>query len=248
MERTQPKPLYAQLQERLAQQIKTGNLPPHGRLPSERELCDRFDVSRITVRRALAELESARLVYRSQGKGTFVAPPSVEQQLLHVTPFAQTLRDRGIVPSTQLHSIRTLASDFETAAFLALPTGSMLLQLELVGLGDDRPVVYYVSRFPEIMGRKMADLARRHAEDGEAFSTWDLYRDSTCPTPMRVSQSFEAQPAENHMAEVLQLAPGTPILAVTSIIYEHGGRPIEYKIARYRGDTYRFHLTREVEL
>src|SRR2546428_9384407 len=102
LERSNPLPLYYQLKEVLKQQIRDGHLAPHTTIPSEPELVIRYQVSRATVRQALAELIHEGLLYRQRGKGTFVNEPRVQQTRGELISFSETIRRQGKVPGGQL--------------------------------------------------------------------------------------------------------------------------------------------------
>src|SRR5205807_1250315 len=98
LERSNPVPLYYQLKEVLKQQIRAGHLAPHTAIPSEPELVMQYQVSRATVRQALAELVHEGLLYRQHGKGTFVSEPRIQQTLGELISFTETMRRRGKQP------------------------------------------------------------------------------------------------------------------------------------------------------
>ena len=93
-----PVPLYQQLKAVIEDHIATGEWLPNQRAPSERELCEQFKISRITVRQALSELVMEGRLTRTQGRGTFVAHPRIQQQLTNLTGFTQDMQARGKRP------------------------------------------------------------------------------------------------------------------------------------------------------
>ena len=100
-------PLYEQIKNIIEQQIKNGELKEGEKIPSERELCEIYDVSRITVRQAIALAENEGLLYRSQGMGTFVAKPKIKQELTRVNTFETSLAQHGFVASTETFKSRS---------------------------------------------------------------------------------------------------------------------------------------------
>ncbi len=77
-------PLYYQLKQIIIKMIKNEELEEHDALPTEKELCERFDISRATVRQALKELKNEEYIYKIQGKGTFVSPVKFQQSFIEV--------------------------------------------------------------------------------------------------------------------------------------------------------------------
>src|SRR3569833_738583 len=100
-----PIPLYYQLKERLTQQIMGGDFQPGTLMPSERELSDRYGISRMTVRQALGEMVKEGLLLREQGKGTFVAEPKITQGLLRLTSFSEDMQSRGLKPDSHVRAV-----------------------------------------------------------------------------------------------------------------------------------------------
>ena len=237
-------PLYQQLKDDLREKIKTGALKPDERIPSERELCEQYHVSRMTVRQALAELANEGLLYRTHGKGTFVAQPRIDQELVRVTPFESSLRSKGLIPSTKILGHKMISADYETATVLAVPLLSPLVNLTLLGMGNEQPVAFYSACSPEDVGRQMIAAAQARLARKAPFSTYDLYEDLPEVDPVRLTQSFEAISAAGDLAKLLQVSPEKPLMHITTVVYADDGRPVEYRHSYYRGDMYRFHITR----
>ena len=112
-------PLFVQLKSYIRSQIDSGQLKPHDKLPSERELGEMNDISRQTVRLAINELVTQGLLYRQAGKGTYAAPKKVTQDLLHVTSFTRLILNWGKTTAVQI-----VSCEVETA----LPFVQRLLQ------------------------------------------------------------------------------------------------------------------------
>ena len=98
--RNSPIPIYHQLKEILLKKIRTGEWPPGALIPSERELCETYGISRMTARQAITDLVNEGVCYREQGRGTFVSPHKIQQQLQHLSGFTEDIRARGQRPST----------------------------------------------------------------------------------------------------------------------------------------------------
>ena len=236
-----------QLLRTFRKQIASNELNPGDKLPSERELCEIFDVSRITVRRAISEAESEGLIERVPGLGAFVATPTYQQSLREVKSFAATMVESGLVASTEVLFTKNMFSDFSLAKVLNLSPGSPVRFLRLRGVGNAIPRVVYDSYFAEEFGAKMAGKAHDLAADEKAFTTLDLYRGDGRSDTIRLEQTFEAILADTELSEMLQVKQGWPIFQVESVIYSVD-QPLEYRVARYRGDQYKFALERSIDL
>jgi GntR family transcriptional regulator len=239
-------PLYEKLRDILRQQIDQGRYRPGEAIPSERELCREHRISRITVRQAIAGMIHDGLLFRKQGKGTFVARRTVRQGLSRIVTFRRTVLDIGMNPSTRILSHGLLPADLEVANVLKLPDAGQVLRLVLLGRGNDQPLVVYESFYPPAIGRKMAAEARARERRGRPFSSYDLYGRATGYAAARVNQTLEAIAAAERQARMLEVPPGTALLRVTSIFTDRDGMPLELRRALYRGDYYTFNVVRDL--
>lgn len=244
LERNNPSPLYEQLKNIIAEQITKGELEPDQQIPSERELCEAYGVSRITVRQAIAAAVNEGLLYRTHGRGTFVANPKIEQTLSSVHNFQQTLIKQGLIASTLLLKTETIPNNFLFSRILNVKLMEQITNVQLLGFGNDVPIVFYDSMFSLEIGQKIVEEAKKASTQKIPFSTLDLYGPQIGFVPTHVEQTFEAVLSDETVSGILKIEQNSPILLVTSIVYD-GERPLEYKSAYYRGDKYKFFVTRE---
>jgi len=242
---TDATPLYVQLKQDLFQQMNLGQLKPGQPIPSERSLCAKYRISRTTVRQALSEMINAGILSRKQGKGTFVIERRVNQGLVRIVNFERTVLDLGLKPSTQVLGNDVIPADIQMAKILDVPLTSQILKLTLLGKGDATPLVLYESYFPLQFGQRIAKKAAQLEKKGAPFSTYDLYERMGSVTPRSVAQTFEAITADDRLAAIMKVRKGLPIFMITSIFQTADQRPLEFRTALYRGDRYKFHLTRE---
>ena len=242
----EPTPLYKQLSDLLRRQIEEGKIKPDHSIPSERSLCEKFRISRITVRQAISEMINQGMLYRKQGKGTFVAKRKINQGLVRFVNFSRTVLELGMKPSTKILRNDLLPADIQIAKILDIPVTSQILKLSLLGMGDDEPLVLYESYFPLPLGKKMAREAIRREKRSMSFSTYDLYGESSGVFPTSVNQTFEAISADERLSSLMRVEKGTAIFMITSVFTAQDQRPLEFREAMYRGDRYKFHIMREL--
>ena len=240
-----PTPLYKQLLHVVRRQIEEGKIKPNHPIPSERSLCKDYRISRITVRQSISELINEGLLYKKQGKGTFVSPKKVNQGLVRFVNFARTVLDLGLKPTTKILTNKALPADVHIAKILDIPVTSQILKLSLLGMGDHDPLVLYESYFPLALGKRISMEATRRERKQLPFSTYDLYGKTTNVSPRFVVQTFEAMTADVRLASTMKVKEGAPIFMITSIFQTADHRPLEFRTALYRGDRYKFHMTRE---
>jgi len=234
LHREAPDPLYLQLKDSLVSEITSGRYRSHQRLPSERELADRFKVSRMTVRQALLELARDGTIYTRVGKGTFVAEPKIDQQLRTLTGFSQDVRARGGKPSSRVLEARAIAASPEVAAALRISPGAEVILLSRLRLADDVPLAIEMAylpfdRFPSLLSHDFA-----------YESLYDVLENEYKLALTQADQSLEAALAGPREIELLELTPPAAVLKMQRLTFTADGTPIEYVLSTYRGDRYKF--------
>jgi GntR family transcriptional regulator len=236
LDRAQPLPLYYRIKQDLLEAIDEGRLREGDRVPSERELTERYGVSRMTARHALAILEQEGFLRRVQGKGSFVAPPKLEQTLVGLTSFTEEMHRRGLVPSTQVRLVEEIRAGERVAEHLGAQPDERVYMVERLRLASGDPMalerVYLPTRL--VHGLPEMDLTG---------SLYELLADTYGLRLHNAVQSLEAVLADPEEAAVLHVPLGSPLLAMTRVSYSAAGEPIEYVRSLYRADRYRFTVT-----
>ncbi len=225
-------PLYRQLMQRLRGDIASGIYPVHSRIPSEQELCAAYQVSRVTVRKALAELTREGLLRRMQGKGTFVCAPRIHQSLKDVNSFHEACRMMGSAPGTRVISAQIIAADADVAASLSL-SGETAVEIVRLRLADDSPVMLETNRFPMtyewLLEEKLDGSLYRLLENRGASAAKGIHEISLC----------YATPAQ---ARLLGVETGTALLQLQQVIYDQNGAPLHTSHQVIRGDRFTFRI------
>lgn len=228
-------PLYTQLKERIWEMVESGQLKPGDQVPSERELCERYSISRMTCRQALNDLVTEGLLYRMQGRGTFVSSPKVTQELLSLTGFTEDMLSRGLVPETRVLTVEVVPASKKVAAYMNLAMGERVIRLERLRLAGGQPMCLEQGHLPE---SRVPALEKRRDLDGSLYrllaGVYDLRL-------ARAHETLEAVAAREREAEVLEVAAGSPLLLLERVTWDAEGGAVEYVRSFYRGDRYRFH-------
>ncbi len=230
-----PVPRYYQLQEIIRERIRNGELAPGSLIPSERELCERYGISRMTARQAISGLEAEGLLYREQGKGTFVGQPVIAQQLLQLTGFTEDMAARKSKPGARVLSAEMWPADEETAERLRIRAGQPIYRLRRLRLADGEPLAIELARVSFIGCERLLhhDLAQE-----------SLYRllEETFDIPLlEADQELQADRATEDESELLQIALGSPVLRTRRVMVTRRNQPVEFATSVYRGDKYRFY-------
>lgn len=239
-----PVPLYYQLTTYIEQKVKSREWLPGQLFPSEQELCDLVNVSRTVVRKAMDELERKGLIIKRNGKRTSVAVPKYEGTLMQsLQGFHQDAIARGQHPETKVLELKSVTADEEVSRALRISPGERVTMLNRLRLLDGVPEVLVVTYLPE---KTCPNLIN------EEFSNRSLYELLESKYNIRIAsglRTIEAIPLDRKDARLLDAKPGSPALLLKSIGLTEDGTPLEYFVARHRGDRSRFtvRLVREKE-
>lgn len=229
-------PLHARIQQALRERILDGRHPPLSRLPSESELGARYGASRITVRKALGDLQKAGLIFTLQGKGSFVAKPKAFQDVSQLTGLAESLSAMGYEVLNQLQSLRLVRADAAVAARLALPPKARVCAIRRVRLLNREPVSLELTYLPETLGQRVrrADLATR-----DLF----LILENDCGIELgHADLKIDATLADAELAQALRIDEGAPVLHIERLTHDAEGRPIDFEHLYYRADAFQYRL------
>lgn len=229
-----PVPLYYQIKARLLDAMENGQLKPGDRVPSERELTAQFNVSRMTARQALTELENQGFLYRVQGKGTFVATPKLEQPLAGLTSFTEDMRRRGLEPAARVLSAEDVVAGRKVARALGIGETASVFRLERLRLAGGEPMALEISHIPTAIAPGLLD------HGPVENSLYRILNEQFGIRLVKATQSLEAVAANAYEAEMLHVREGTPLLLLERISRDVLDRPVEYVRSLYRGDRYRF--------
>lgn len=228
-------PLYVQIREYLHDKIVSGDFEVDTRLPSERQLAEQFSVSRLTVTKALKELEYEGLIYTQMGKGTYVAPnPKLNQQIETLTSFTEDIRARKKRPASRVLSATIAAADAEAAQQLAIPTGEEVFSLKRLRLANDKIMALEYAQIPHKFCRGILQ-----AHKFEQESLYQVLRDDYGVHLTFAHQTIEARLPTAYEIEVLELEAQVAMLSFTRVTYNADEQPIEFVVSTYPGDRYK---------
>ena len=200
-------PPYAAVKASLRQRIAEGGWQPGARLPSERELVQEFGCARMTVTRALRELEEEGLIDRRQGSGSFVAELHPISNLLKVRDIADEIAERHHAHTTRACSATRVAADAATALAMRLPRGTVLFHVQLVHCENGLPI-QFEDRFvnPALAPDLLSLDFTRVTPSALLFAHAPL---------TEAEQVVEAVPATAELARHLDVAVGSALLRVS---------------------------------
>lgn len=238
-----PVPLYFQIKSELERFIASGKWQPGMQAPSERELCDQYQVSRITVRQAITELVNEGRLVREQGRGTFVAQPRIEQQLTTLTSFTQDMLQRGQKPGSRVLQFGAEELPPQAAQALGLDPSAKheALILKRLRTANDEPLTVETARLA---------LPRCAALAGVNLERQSLYaalREKCGVLPTLARQQIKAMACPDAEAKILEIKKGSPVLHIIRSTFGQDNKAFEYVESVYRGDKYVFYAELHME-
>lgn len=226
LNRELPIPLYFQVSEILRRQIRSGQYLPGDQIPTEMELKDHFQVSRSTIRQAIAELVYQGLLVRRRSRGTIVAKTPLEETLYELGSFSNELARTGHVPSTRILSFKTVQTPEAIAEFLELGPEDKVAFMERVRLADRTPVAvekwYAALKYVPGLNRKW------FKESGPEQSTYYVLHQHCGIEVLRARDTMISVGLEGRDARLLELEAGTPVLLRTRVSYDAEYHPVTY--------------------
>ncbi len=225
-------PVYRQIANQIAEEIKAGTRPPNSRLPSERELAERFGISRMTARAAINLLMQRGLVSRRSRSGVFVARPKVRFDLSSPEGLHQQLRKAGIEPGAKIITADTLPVselDPKIARALNLHDDEHVYHIIRLRTADGEPIALENSFFPV---RLFPDLLDFNLTD----SIYGILKKYFGVEPAQSFQELEISLLDEEWAEIMGVHMDLPILEIRRCAMTEDGTPFEYAHDIYRGD------------
>lgn len=214
--------------------VERGYYLPGTRLPSERLLAEQLGVSRATLRTALLRLSEEGVLRSSAQRGWFAATQPLAEPPSTLQSFSEMARARGLRPTARVLSLEKRAATLQESQRLRVAPASEVLELRRLRGMDATPVCVDRTVLPLPFAAPLMEL------DLEDASLYDVLRDHCGVEVRRSSYILQAQPASDEVAELLCIAPGSPVLVGRETTYADDGHPVNLGLAQYRGDAYEF--------
>ncbi len=235
-----PVPLHHQVYLDLENALDLGEWRPGDRLPTERDLADRYGCSLITVRRALSELAREQRIERTRGRGTYVLHPRIDRDFADELSFTDEMQRRGLDPETRLVDARRESAGERVASVLDLEVGAPTLYVERLRLAAGEPLLLEqvhlpAERFPGLL-----------ASDLEHGSLYDLLTERYGVRVATAREFLEPVLLRSREARLLDRKAGSPALLIEGIASTANGTPVEFGRTFVRGDRTRYYVERIV--
>jgi GntR family transcriptional regulator len=216
--------LHKQLFIVLRDEISRGARPAGKPLPTEEALCEQFGVSRVTVRRALADLEAQGFVQRRHGRGTYVRDDIPAAQPAMNLSLMESLKQTARETQVEVLAVRTEQPPAQLRALLQLGPDEAAVHALRLRKSGSTPLMLTDAWVPERLGRKVTEAALRKKplyrillDQGVEFG--------------RVIQEISAEAADPYRAALLQTAVSAPLLRMTRLMHDLQSQPVQHLTA-----------------
>lgn len=205
-------PLYQQLESKLRQEIESGKRPVGSRIPTENELSQTYNVSRVTVRKALAGLSELGYLERKSGKGTFVAEKKFQRGIAGVTSFTDLCKLTGVTPGAKTIKIALEDPTPKEAEQMNLTPDEKMLVVERVRYADGKAVLLECNKFPE-------SFAFLFSENLNDSSLYEILKTRHNIAFSNSTKTIDITFASSREAKLLSIAKGYPLLRINSVLH-----------------------------
>lgn len=227
-------PLYDQLVDILSEKIEH-EYRPGDLMPSERELSERYGLSRTTVRLALQELERLGLVVRQHGRGTFVADRSAQTtNLMQAYSFTEQMRGMGRDPLTTILEFSEVEADKNLVEHMNVRLGERLFKIKRLRSADAMPMMVERTYLP---ARKFLTLRRPMLEQKPLY---DIIEQDFYEKINVAEEEFFASIARPSDAHMLDISEGAPVLDLVRTTYNVHNEIVEYTLSVARADQFKY--------
>ena len=233
------KPRHEQISDILREQILGGELMANDQLPSENQLLKKFEVSRITVRRALQTLESEGFIYRRQGLGAFVSDKRVHQGLVRLTDFVEDMSKAGIEATSRVVNFTQETAPEDVQEALGYKERKVVCRLDRLRLGNGEPIAFDRTWLPVFYGQLLAEY------DLQQETIYRILEEDYEIPIIRGRYRLAAVNSTDEIANYLQVPRRSALFLIERISYTKKEQPVYFQRRYYRNDMVSYELELE---
>ena len=231
-------PLHIQLEEILKSNIREGVWDAGDRIPSENEMSRIYGVSRMTVRSVILRLVREGLLYRVQGKGTFISASKITGRPLSFMGIQEQLEQKGYQNTTKTVYTRVIQADRKLAEILQVEKNTKTAVIARIRFVEESPFSLHISYLPENL---YPDILSKRAEF-ENRQLCDILQEDYGIAQKNIVETMEIVWADKEKAKLMQVQEGYALLHLEETVYGKMDRVIEYSNVYFRGDRFKLEI------
>ncbi|MFA5803946.1 MAG: GntR family transcriptional regulator [Melioribacteraceae bacterium] len=235
-------PLYYQLKEIIKEDVDVGKYKPGGKIPSENELCDILCISRNTAKQAITDLVSEGILFRIQGKGTFVAEKKIFKGLTDAFSFSSEFKTNGGKLKTKVIFAEKISETKETLEYLKLKESKELFRIQRLRVLNDVPVALQTSYIPKFFCPNLLKI------DLSQNSLFDILKEQYNLSFSYFTENLTCVRADRYEADLLKVKKGSPLFLLTRKTFNKNDEIVEVARSFMPGDRSEFYFRHGEEL
>ena len=234
LDNTTATPLYQQLGNIIQEEIESGCRPAGQQIPTEKELSEQYNVSRVTVRKALAMVSELGYLERKSGKGTFVAEKKLQRGLSSgALSFTNMCKMIGAIPGAKTTKIALEDPTPREIELMNLEPNEKVIVLDRIRYADSKPVLLEFNKFPEF-------FSFLFSEDLNNLSLYDILKINHNIILEHSSKAIDITFATTKEAKALEITKGYPLLRIDSVVYDSDNKIVSLCQQLCIGDKFKF--------
>jgi len=240
IDKSSPIPAYYQIYKYIIDKVDLGEWKPDSQIPSEVELADLFNVSRMTLRQALNMLKQEGVIISKQGIGSFVSGKKITQSLKSLTGFSQDMKERGFNPTSRVMVNELIVPEPSISEKLNIPIGEKIVKLKRLRFAGNVPMSIEIAHLDaaKFSGLLNYDLSQ---------SLYHILKTEFGVVLHNAKQQLQIGFPNEEQASLLEIVESVPIMKMQRITFDQFENPIEFVTSIYRGDLYVFDVELVVE-
>jgi GntR family transcriptional regulator len=232
-------PLYQQLADIIRNSIVSGELKFGDKIPTEVELSEKYNVSRITVRTAISELVELGFLVKKQGKGTFVSRPKVQRKIEHLSSFTAACEVSGLKVTNEIIKREVIEPELDDKKDLELDDDDKVIYIQRLRYAGGEPLMlennyFSFNRFnfllKEDLSGSLYDLLRKKYD----INPSDSLNSGTDRTTIEIAKAMDEE------SVLLKVQNGEPLFYIKTVIYDDKNRPVHIGKQYIIGERYKF--------
>ncbi|MCL5985574.1 MAG: GntR family transcriptional regulator [Actinobacteria bacterium] len=236
LDKSSPMPFYYQVKEMILDRIQTGEFKDGDFIPSEKSICDEFNVSITTVRKALDELVKAGILEKIRGKGSFIKTPKIVRELTGIYGITDDIRKHGVRPGRKVLSFKQTNPNEEVAKILKISILDYIYEFRTLNLADDIPVI--TSKF-YLKKNICPDLTVKNLKEE---SIYNLLSNRYGVSILRETSNFQAILLDEYEADLLKVLVRSPAILIRALTFDIYDKPFMFCSGLLRGDRFQLEV------
>jgi GntR family transcriptional regulator len=238
-----PVPLYYKLYVELKEGLQSGKYKKGDKLPTEKELCQKHGLSRLTVRRAMDELRREGFIERLKGKGTFVTGSKREEQLATLTGFTDEAKKRGCETRSMVLENRLVKVPVDAVEFFKIPAEALVVYLKRVRFLEEEPYAIEEAYLNVGADIRLLNIVQR---DMEKESLYDILRNEFEINISYAEEEMELARLKKDEARFLKQEVSDCAILRKRFTYTKSDVCVEFVVSLYRADKSKFKIVRRI--